>query len=91
MAALIWLIGGLVLIAAEMLSGDLFLLLIGIGALSGSLAGVLFGYPWISLAVFAVSSISLVTFARPWLRKRFHGMIVLDNVQALIGGRGLPP
>jgi membrane protein implicated in regulation of membrane protease activity len=86
MAALLWLIGGLVLIAAEMLSGDFFLFLIGVGALSGSLAEVLIGDPWISLAVFAVSSISLVTFARPWLRKRFHGTFVPDNVQALIGG-----
>src|SRR5437660_12843542 len=87
MAALIWLIGGIVLIAAEILSGDFFLLLIGVGALTGALAEVLFGNTLISLAVFAVSSISLVTFGRPWLKAKFHGPIVPDNVRALIGGK----
>jgi membrane protein implicated in regulation of membrane protease activity len=87
MAALIWLIGGIVLIAAEVLSGDFFLLMLGMGALAGALAEVLFGNTLVSLAVFALSSIGLVTFARPWLKARFHGPIVPDNVQALIGGR----
>jgi membrane protein implicated in regulation of membrane protease activity len=89
MAALIWLIGGIVLIAAEVLSGDFFLLLIGVGALTGALAEVLFGNTLLSLAVFAVSSISLVTFARPWLKSKFHGPIVPDNVRALIGGKAI--
>lgn len=87
MAALIWLIGGVVLIAAEILSGDFFLLLVGVGALGGGVAELAFNNTWVSLAVFAVASIGLVTFARPWLKKRFHGAIVPDNVQALIGGK----
>ncbi|HET9141647.1 NfeD family protein [Actinophytocola sp.] len=87
MAALIWLIGGIVLVAAEILSGDFFLLMLGIGALTAALAEVLFGNTLISLGVFAVSSIGLVTFARPWFKARFHGAIVPDNVQALIGGK----
>jgi membrane protein implicated in regulation of membrane protease activity len=87
MAALIWLIGGIVLVAAEILSGDFFLLMLGIGALAGALGEVLFGNTLISLVIFALSSIGLVTFARPWLKARFHGPIVPDNVQALIGGR----
>ena len=87
MAALIWLIGGIVLIAAEVLSGDFFLLMLGIGAMSGALAEVLFGNTLVSLLVFALSSIGLVTFARPWLKAKFHGPIIPDNVQALIGGR----
>lgn len=87
MAALIWLIGGIVLIAAEVLSGDFFLLLIGIGALTGAFSELLFGNTLASLGVFAVSSIGLVTFARPWLKAKFHGPIVPDNIQALIGGK----
>lgn len=87
MAALIWLIGGIVLIAAEVLSGDFFLLMLGIGALSGALAEVIFGNTLLSLGVFALASIGLVTFARPWLKAKFHGAIVPDNVQALIGGK----
>ena len=87
MAALIWLIGGIVLVAAEILSGDFFLLMLGIGALAAALAELFFGNTFISLAVFAVSSVGLVTFARPWLKARFHGAIVPDNVQALIGGK----
>lgn len=87
MAALIWLIGGIVLVAAEVLSGDFFLLLLGVGALGGSFAELLFGNTLISLAVFVILSLGLVTFARPWLKARFHGPIVPDNVQALIGGK----
>jgi membrane protein implicated in regulation of membrane protease activity len=87
MAALIWLIGGIVLVAAEILSGDFFLLMLGIGALTAAVAEVLFGNTLISLGVFAVSSIGLVTFARPWFKARFHGAIVPDNIQALIGGK----
>jgi membrane protein implicated in regulation of membrane protease activity len=87
MAALIWLIGGIVLVAAEILSGDFFLLLLGVSALAGALAELLFGNVAVTLAVFAVSSIGLVTFARPWLKARVHGPIVHDNVKALIGGK----
>ncbi len=87
MAALIWLIGGIVLVAAEILSGDFFLLMLGVGALAGAFSEVLFGSTLITLAVFALSSIGLVTFARPWLKAKFHGPIVPDNVRALIGGQ----
>jgi membrane protein implicated in regulation of membrane protease activity len=87
MAALFWLIGGIVLVAAEVLSGDFFLLMLGVGALGGAFAELLFGNTLLSLGVFAVSSIGLVTFARPWLKAKFHGAIVPDNVQALIGGK----
>src|SRR2546430_15677298 len=87
MAALIWLIGGIVLVAADLLSGDFFLLMLGVGALGGALAQLLFDSTAVSLVVFAVASIGLVTFARPWLKNRSHGPLVLDNVQALIGGK----
>jgi membrane protein implicated in regulation of membrane protease activity len=61
--------------------------MLGIGALVAAFAELLFSNTLISLGVFALASIGLVTFARPWLKKRFHGAIVPDNVQALIGGK----
>jgi len=48
MAALIWLIGGIVLVAAEILSGDFFLLMLGIGALAAALAELAFHNTFIS-------------------------------------------
>jgi membrane protein implicated in regulation of membrane protease activity len=89
MAALFWLIGGIALIAAEMLSGDFFLLMVGIGALAGAGSEWIFGNTLISCAVFALVSIGLVTFARPWLKRRMHGELVHTNADALIGRKAV--
>jgi membrane protein implicated in regulation of membrane protease activity len=89
MAALFWLIGGIALIAAEMLSGDFFLLMIGVGALAGAGTELAFGNTVVSCVVFAVVSIGLVTFARPWLQRRMHGELVHTNTNALIGKRAV--
>jgi membrane protein implicated in regulation of membrane protease activity len=89
MAALFWLIGGIALIAAEMLSGDFFLLMIGVGALAGAGTEAIFGNTVVSAAVFAVVSIGLVTFARPWLKRRLHGEMVHTNTNALIGKKAV--
>lgn len=89
MAALFWLIGGIVLIAAEILSGDLFLLMVGVGALAGAGTEWVFGNTLVSCAVFALVSIGLVTFARPWLKRRLHGELVHTNADALIGRKAV--
>jgi membrane protein implicated in regulation of membrane protease activity len=89
MAALFWLIGGIALIAAEMLSGDFFLLMVGIGGLAGAGAEWIFGNTIVSCAVFALVSIGLVTFARPWLKRRMHGELVHTNADALIGRKAV--
>jgi membrane protein implicated in regulation of membrane protease activity len=89
MAALFWLIGGIVLIAAEILSGDLFLLMVGVGALAGAGAEWIFGNTLVSCGVFALVSIGLVTFARPWLKRRLHGELVHTNADALIGRKAV--
>jgi membrane protein implicated in regulation of membrane protease activity len=89
MAALFWLIGGFVLIAAEILSGDLFLLMVGVGALAGAGTEWIFDNTLVSCAVFAVVSIGLVTFARPWLKNRLHGELVHTNADALIGRKAV--
>jgi len=89
MAAVFWLIGGIALIAAEVLSGDFFLLMVGVGALFGAGAEWLTGNTLVAAAVFAAVSIGLVTFARPWLKRRMHGELVATNVDALIGRRAV--
>jgi membrane protein implicated in regulation of membrane protease activity len=89
MAALFWLIGGIALIAAEILSGDFFLLMVGVGALAAAGSEVIFGNTLVSCAVFALVSIGLVTFARPWLKRRMHGELVHTNADALIGRKAV--
>jgi membrane protein implicated in regulation of membrane protease activity len=89
MAALLWLIGGIALIAAEVLSGDFFLLMVGVGALSGAVADWATGNSVIAAIVFALVSIGLVTFARPWLKRRMHGDLIHTNADALIGRKAV--
>lgn len=89
MAALLWLVGGIALIAAEILSGDFFLLMVGVGALFGAGADWAFDNTIVAAAVFAVVSIGLVTFARPWLKRRLHGDLVVTNADALIGRKAV--
>lgn len=89
MAALLWLIGGIALMAAEILSGDFFLLMIGVGALFGAVADWAFGNTIVAAIVFAVVSIGLVTFARPWLKRRMHGELIHTNADALIGRKAV--
>ena len=77
--ALIWLIAALVLAGAEVLTGDLFLLMLGGGALAAAATNWLFGLPiWVDGLVFLIVSVLLLVGVRPVLRRR------------LIGGKGLP-
>jgi membrane protein implicated in regulation of membrane protease activity len=89
MAALLWLIGGIALIAAEILSGDFFLLMVGVGALFGAGVDFVSGNTIAATVVFAVVSIGLVTFARPWLKRRMHGDLIHTNADALIGRKAV--
>jgi membrane protein implicated in regulation of membrane protease activity len=77
--ALIWLIAALVLAGAEVLTGDLFLLMLGGGALAAAGTNWLFDLPiWADGLVFLIVSVLLLVGVRPVLRRR------------LIGGKGLP-
>jgi membrane protein implicated in regulation of membrane protease activity len=89
MAALLWLIGGIALIAAEVLSGDFFLLMVGVGALCGAVTDFATGNTIVATVVFALVSIGLVTFARPWLKRRMHGDLIHTNADALIGRKAV--
>jgi membrane protein implicated in regulation of membrane protease activity len=77
--ALIWLIAALVLAGAEVLTGDLFLLMLGGGALAAAAGNWLFDLPvWADGLVFLVVSILLLVLVRPTLRRH------------LTAGKGLP-
>ncbi|WP_424186538.1 NfeD family protein [Actinokineospora sp. G85] len=87
MAALIWVILGIALIAAEVLSGELVLVALGVAALAGAGAEAAFGVTLVSTGVFAVVAIGLVTVARPTLKRRLQAASTKDNAAALVGER----
>ncbi|MFO7191579.1 MULTISPECIES: NfeD family protein [Thermocrispum] len=90
MAAWIWLGAGIALMAAEMLSGDFWLVLVGVGALAGAGASALTDNQWIAVAVFSIASLGLLIFARPALKRRFlHGIGMKTNTEALIGAKAV--
>ncbi len=71
-AAVIWLIAGLALIAAEVLAGEFVLLMLGGGALAAAGASVLFpeSSPLVGVGTFAVVSVLLLFAVRPMLRRK---------------------
>ena len=76
--ALVWLIVALALAGAEVLTGDLFLLMLGGGALAAAGSTLLFDDLWMHGVVFLVASILLLVGVRPVLRRH------------LSSGKGLP-
>lgn len=69
--ALIWLIFALGLAGAEALTGDMFLLMLGGGALVAAGTSALTDWPiWADGAVFLVVSVLLLVLVRPALRRR---------------------
>ena len=85
---LLWLLVGLVLVGAELLSGEFVLLMLGGGALVGAGAAFLgLGFAG-SAAVFAVASVLLLLGGRPALRRRLdrHVPHSPSRVEALVGG-----
>jgi membrane protein implicated in regulation of membrane protease activity len=70
-APVIWLIFALVVAGAEALTGDMFLLMLGGGALAAALSSWLTDWPmWADGAVFLVVSVLLLALVRPPLRRR---------------------
>lgn len=88
MAALIWLVAGVVLAAAEAATGDFFLLMLGGAALAtaGFAAGT--DLPvWVDAIFFAVVSLALVAGVRPLLLRRFATPPLLATNTAALPGR----
>lgn len=88
--SVLWLIAGVALIAAEVLSGEFVLVMLGAAALGAAGVAALGISIWLDLAVFAALSLGLVFFARPALKRRIHTQHELKtNVEALIGMRAV--
>jgi membrane protein implicated in regulation of membrane protease activity len=85
--AVIWLIVGLVLVAAEVLSGEFVLLMLGGGALAAGAVSFVVGGPIVGAVVFAVASVLLLFAVRPALRRRLDRGIdhAIMHHKALVG------
>jgi membrane protein implicated in regulation of membrane protease activity len=90
-AALIWLISALVLAGAEALTGDMFLLMLGGGALAAALSSWLMDWPvWADGLVFLIVSVLLLVLVRPALRRRLTpGEGPRMGINALEGKRAM--
>lgn len=87
-AAVIWLIVALVLAAAEVLSGEFVLLMLGGGALAAAGVSAFLTDPIIGVIVFVIAAPLLVFAVRPALRRRLERGIdpSVMHHKALIGG-----
>jgi membrane protein implicated in regulation of membrane protease activity len=90
-AAVIWLIVALGLAGTEALTGDMFLLMLGGGALAAAGSSWLLDLPiWADGAVFLVVSVLLVSLVRPVVRRRLTPPQSLSTgIEALVGKRAL--
>jgi membrane protein implicated in regulation of membrane protease activity len=87
-AALIWLVVALGLAGAEALTGDLFLLMLGGGALAAAGTAAVFDWPiWADGVVFLVVSILLLGLVRPALRRRFTSAPALETGPEALEGK----
>lgn len=86
-AAIIWLIAGIALAAAEALTGDFFLLMLAGGALATAGISAITDFPvWADAIVFGLVSLVLVLGVRPILLRRFASPPELaTNAAALTG------
>ena len=87
MVPLIWLGAGVLLVAAELVSGDFVLLMLGTAALATAGASGL-GVPLgPDVAAFALVAAALVLLVRPTVKRRLHAAQVNTGTQALLGAR----
>ena len=89
MAAVVWLVAGFLLIAAEVLTGGFVLIMLGAGALVAAGFAALGASIWSEVAAFAAVSMALTTLARPVLQRRLHSPHVRTNAEALIGDKAI--
>jgi membrane protein implicated in regulation of membrane protease activity len=90
-AALIWLIVALGLAGAEALTGDMFLLMLGGGALAAAGSSLALDWPvWADGVVFLVVSVLLLIGVRPALKRRLtSGRPAETGIEALEGKNAL--
>jgi membrane protein implicated in regulation of membrane protease activity len=84
---IVWLAAGVLLAAAELLTGDMFLLMLGAAALVTAGVGWATEIPlWAEGLVFALSAVVLVLGVRPALRSRLTSDVAYHtNAKALEG------
>jgi membrane protein implicated in regulation of membrane protease activity len=88
MAAVLWLIIGILLVLAEVLSGAFVLVMLGSAALVTAVAAAVGAGPIVSSVVFAAVAAGGITLARPALVRRMHtDNHVKTNVDALLGAK----
>jgi membrane protein implicated in regulation of membrane protease activity len=88
--ALSWLVFALALGVAEALTGDMFLLMLGGGALAASLTAWLTDWPILADgAVFLIVSVLLVVVVRPAVRRQLTPKAVQMGIQALEGKKAV--
>ena len=87
MAALLWLVFGVALVLAEVLSGDFVLVMLGVAGLAAALTDVIGGSLLADGIVFAVTSLVGIFAVRPLLRSRLMSghEHLSTNIQALKG------
>lgn len=91
-AAVLWLIFALVLAGAEALTGHMFLVMLGGGALAAAATSWLADWPgWANGAVFLIVSVLLLVLVRPALRRQLTpprapelGIEALEGKNALV-------
>ena len=77
------------MIAAEVLSSGFVLIMLGAGALVAAGFAALGAPIWLDVAVFAATSLILITLARPMLKRRLFTAHVPTNIDALLGDRAI--
>jgi membrane protein implicated in regulation of membrane protease activity len=87
---LLWLVAAVALAGAEALTGDLFLLMLGGGALAAVGSSLVFDNYVVDGVVFLVVSLLLLVLVRPALRRRFaEGTGLPEPMKALEGKSAL--
>lgn len=85
-----WLGIAIVLGIAEMFSLDLFLLMLGVGALGGSATALAGGGPVLQVIVAATLAVAMLGLVRPPLVRRLHGgPDLMIGHSTLVGARAL--
>jgi membrane protein implicated in regulation of membrane protease activity len=89
MPAVVWLVAGFLLIAAEVLSSDFVLIMLGMGALVAAGFAALGASIWLQVGAFGGASVALIALVRPAIKRRLHTARVQTNAEALVGDKAI--
>ena len=89
MPAVVWLVAGFLLIAAEVLSADFVLIMLGVAALVAGGFAALGASVWLQVGAFGGASVVLIALVRPVVKRRLHFVGVRTNAEALVGDKAV--